>query len=100
MGFTNEERLNDPGRRQADAQRLMATGLVGQATVEALRDTGMTINGNPHVAFELLVTVEGGDPYPVTHRQAVSRLVISNFQPGASIPVRVDPADRTRVLIG
>ncbi len=100
MGFTSDERLNDPTRRQADAQRLMATGLVGQATVEALRDTGMTINGNPHVEFELLVSVDGADPYPVTHRQAVSRLVISNFQPGASIPVRVDPADRTRVLIG
>ncbi|MBB4665217.1 hypothetical protein [Conexibacter arvalis] len=92
--------LPEAGRRQADAQRLMATGLVGQATVEALRDTGMTIDGNPRVEFDLLVTVDDGDPYPVTHRQAVSPLVIGNFQPGASIPVRVDPADRTRVLIG
>ncbi|MDW5595297.1 DUF3592 domain-containing protein [Conexibacter stalactiti] len=92
--------LSALSRQQADAQRLMATGLIGQATVQALRDTGMTINENPQVEFDLLVSVDGRDPYPVTHRQVVSRLVISNFQPGASIPVRVDPADPTRVLIG
>jgi hypothetical protein len=95
-----DDQLSALGRLQADAQRLMATGLIGQATVEALRETGMTINDNPQIEFELLVTVESREPYPVIHRQAVSRLVLGNFQPGASIPVRVDPADPTRVLIG
>lgn len=95
-----EDQLAAFSRQQADTQRLMATGLIGQATVESLRDTGMTINDNPQIEFDLLVTVESRDPYPVTHRQAVSRLVLANFQPGASIPVRVDPADPTRVLIG
>lgn len=94
------DQLSALSRQQADAQRLMATGLIGQATVQALRDTGMMINENPQVEFDLLVSVDGREPYPVTHRQVVSRLVISNFQPGASIPVRVDPADPTRVLIG
>src|SRR5262249_26134440 len=94
------EQLSALGRQQADAQRLMATGLIGQATVQAVRDTGMTINENPQVEFDLLVSVDGSEAYPVTHRQVVSRLVLSNFQPGAAIPVRVDPADPSRVLIG
>jgi hypothetical protein len=94
------EQLSALGRQQADAQRLMATGLIGQATVQAVRDTGMTINENPQVEFDLLVSVDGREAYPVTHRQVVSRLVLANFQAGASIPVRVDPADPTRVLIG
>ncbi|MDO8185678.1 hypothetical protein Q5424_23505 [Conexibacter sp. JD483] len=101
LGATpSDDQLAAFSRQQADAQRLMATGLIGQATVESLRDTGMTINDNPQIEFDLLVTVDGREAYPVTHRQAVSRLVLANFQPGASIPVRVDPADPTRVLIG
>jgi hypothetical protein len=95
-----EAQLADLTRQQAEAQRLMATGLVAQATVQTVRDTGLTVNENPQVEFELLVSVDGRAPYPVIHRQVVSRLVIGNFQPGTSIPIRVDPADRTRVLIG
>jgi hypothetical protein len=83
----------------ADAQRLMAGGRVGRATVTALRDTGVTINENPEVELELCVEVEGGDPYPVTHRQIISRLVTGNFRPGASVSVRVDPADPQRLII-
>lgn len=100
MGTNDNSPLSALTRQQAEAQRLMATGLIGQATVEALRETGLTVNENPQLEFDLRVTVDGGAPYSVTHRQVVSRLVIANFQPGASIPVRIDPADRTRVLIG
>lgn len=100
MERDRNEQLSALGRQQADAQRLMATGLIAQATVQAVRDTGMTINQNPQVEFDLLVAVDNREPYEVTHRQVVSRLVLANFQPGASIPVRVDPADPSRVLIG
>lgn len=92
MGFFTDVRQ--------DAQRLMATGLLGRATVQSVRETGTTIDENPQIEFELLVTVDDREAYSVTHRQAVSPLVLANFQPGASIPVRVDPADPLRVLIG
>lgn len=106
MGIFNDmaegadDQLSAIGRQQADMQRLMATGLIAQATVEAIRDTGITVRGNPQVEFSLLVTVDSREPYLVTHRQVVSRLVLDNFQPGASIPVRIDPSDPFRVLIG
>lgn len=105
MGFFDgtlgtDDRLSTLGRQQTDAQRLMATGLIGQATVQAIRDTGTLVGTDPQVEFELLVAADDREPYLVTHRQAVSRLVIANFQPGASIPVRIDPADPARVLIG
>jgi hypothetical protein len=101
MGFKHSNQaLAAIGQQRTDAQRLMATGLLGQATVQALRDTGAVVNDNPQIEFDLLVTVDERDPYPVTHRQVVSRLVLANFQPGASIPVRIDPADPGRVLIG
>jgi hypothetical protein len=86
--------------QQQDAHRLMATGIVGQATVTALRDTGVMIDENPQVEFDLLVSVEGWEPYLVAHRQAISRIVLANFQTGSQVPVRVDPSDAQRVLIG
>ena len=82
------------------AQHLMANGQVGSATITAIRDTGMTINDNPTVEFDLAVSVDGTDPYAVTHRQTISRIAIPSFQPGATIPVRVDPADRSSLMIG
>lgn len=106
MGFfddavpSSDDQLSALGRQQAEAQRLMATGIVGRAMVQSLHETGITINQNPQVEFELLVSIDDRDPYPVTHRQVVSRLVIANFGPGASIPVRIDPTDAARVLIG
>ncbi|HEY4276622.1 MAG TPA: hypothetical protein VGM91_00290 [Conexibacter sp.] len=97
---TADDRPGGLGRRQVETQRLMATGLIGHATVRELRDTEVLVNDNPLIEFELLVSVEDRGPYLVTHRQVVSRLVLANFQPGTSIPVRVDPADPDRVLIG
>jgi hypothetical protein len=91
------------GDMQADgmkAQHLMVNGRVASATIVAVRDTGITINDNPTVEFELSVALDGAEPYAVTHRQTISRIAIPNFQPGATIPVRVDPADRQSLMIG
>ena len=81
------------------AQHLMANGRVASATITAIRDTGMTINDNPTVELDLSVAVDGTEPYAVTHRQTISRIAIPSFQPGATVPVRVDPADRTSLMI-
>jgi hypothetical protein len=91
--------LGDMQAQQATAQRLMATGRQGTAIVTALRDTGMTVNENPQVELDLDVTVEGMPVYPVTHRQVISRLAIAGFQPGATVPVRVDPQDPRTLII-
>ena len=91
------------GDMQADAQKaqyLQLNGKVGSAQISAMRDTGMTVNDNPTVEFDLAVSVDGASPYMVTHRQVISRLAIGHFQPGATIPVKVDPANPQSVLIG
>jgi hypothetical protein len=91
MGSMQEE-----GQR---AQHLMAHGVVGQGTITALRDTGMTVNDNPRIELDLTVTVPGREPYAVTHAQTISRLAIAGFQPGATVPVRVDPNDPAQMII-
>lgn len=78
---------------------LMASGLVGQATIDHVTDTGATVNENPRVQFKLTVSIPGRDPYQARLTQVVSRLVISDFQPGASVPVRVSPDDPQTLMI-
>ena len=82
------------------AQHLMANGRVASATITAVRDTGVTIDDDPTVEFDLAVSLDGTDPYAVTHRQTIARIAIPSFQPGATIPVRVDAADRSSLIIG
>jgi len=59
----------------------------------------MYVNENPQVEMDLQVTVEGLPPYTATHRQVIAQIAIPQFQPGATVPVRVDPEDPSSVLI-
>jgi hypothetical protein len=92
--------LGDVQAEGMKAQHLMANGQPGSATITALRDTGVTVNDNPTVELDLSVSVDGAEPYAVTHRQTISRIAIPSFQPGATVPVRVDPVDRQSLIIG
>jgi hypothetical protein len=91
--------FSDAAAQAQLAQHLAVNGIPGQATITTIRDTGTTINDNPLVELGLNVTLEGRAPYDVTHRQVISRLFVANFQPGTTVPVKVDPADQNAVLV-
>jgi hypothetical protein len=93
------EMMGDLAEQQQKAQMLMTTGLVGQATIDSVTDTGVTVNDNPQVEFALTVTVPDREPYKATLTQVVSRLTIAGFQPGATVPVRVSPDDPQVLMI-
>lgn len=93
------ETMSDMQGTADKAQRLDQVGRVGTATVMALRDTGTTINEDPQVELDLQVTLEGVSPYMVTHRQVISRLAVAGFQPGATVPVKVDPQDLQSLIV-
>lgn len=93
--------LRDLSADQGQAQALMATGVVGHATIGAVRDTGMTVNDNPVVELDLRVTSPSSPaPYPVTHRQLINRLQVAQLQPGATVQVRIDPVDPQSIVLG
>jgi hypothetical protein len=86
----------------ADQQKtaaLMTNGIVGQARIDQVTDTGTTVNDNPQVRFNLTVNIPGRDPYPAMLTQVVSRIAIGSFQPGATVPVRVSPDDPQSLII-
>lgn len=78
----------------------MAQGIQGNATVKGTTDTGQKLGDAPILDVELEVQIPGEEPYAVTHRQAIALAAMGNWQPGKVWPVRVDPGDRSKVIVG
>lgn len=79
--------------------RLTRVGLRAAATIISVEETGWTLQGNYGLA-RLRLRVEPGDggaPYEVTTKAYINRFEIPVYQPGARIPVMIDPKDRTKV---
>lgn len=84
---------------QALAERLANEGVDGTATIVQLMATGKTVNMQPELQFQLTVDVNGSQS-EVTHTQVVSPAIIGQLQPGAQVPVKVDPSDHSQLMIG
>ena len=82
---------------------LLKDGLLGTGLVSAIKDTHITVKpvafSEPVVEVAMQVTLPDRPPYPVTVQQRVPRLMVGTVVPGASLAVRVDPADAERVAI-
>lgn len=82
------------------------TGIAARAVVRSVTDTGVT-ETNRHVGQNAVrvrydLEVHAGDqpPYDVVHTQPVPRLMLSAASfVGVTLPIRIDPADRTRAHI-
>lgn len=86
--------------QQAQAgQAIAADGEAGTATVMTATQTGALVNFNPSVRLDLLVTVPGHPPYPVSIESVVPQLHLARVQPGATVPVMVARSDRQQVLV-
>ena len=87
---------------QADqqlAERLANEGIDGTATIVSMQATGNNINMQPELQFQMTVEA-GGSQSTVTHTQVVSPAVIGQLQPGAQVPVKVDPNDHSQLMFG
>ena len=100
-----DQRLGAAMAQMQQAQQFMAqqTGaadpaaVMGQAQVLAVRDTGARINMNPSVQLDLLVTLPGQPPYPVSTGMVLSVGDVGRLTAGAIVPVRVNPATPEQV---
>ncbi|HKO36960.1 MAG TPA: hypothetical protein VJU14_01165 [Solirubrobacterales bacterium] len=93
------EMLQQVQTDQALAEKLANEGVDGTATIQQIVATGKTVNMQPEIQFQLTVDVNG-QTTEVTHVQVVSPTVIPQVQPGATVPVKVDPNDHTQLMIG
>jgi hypothetical protein len=81
------------------AEKLANEGVDGTATIGQMVATGRTINMQPELQFQMTVDVNGSQS-EVTHVQVVSPAIIGQLQPGAQVPVKVDPNDHSQLMIG
>ena len=93
------EMLQQVQSDQVLAERLANEGVDGTATIKGMAATGKTVNMQPELQFQMTVDVNGSVS-EVTHTQVVSPALIGRLQPGAQVPVKVDPSDHSRLLIG
>lgn len=75
------------------------TGIPASAKILDIWDTGVKFNDDPVVGFRLLVTREDGSAYEAEAKNVISIVHLSQFQPGAIVPVRVDPANPQLVAL-
>ena len=94
-----KEALQQVQSDQALAERLANEGVDATATINQLQATGKQVNYQPELQMELTVNVNGTESQ-VTHTQVVSPALIGQLQPGASVPVKVDPNDHSQLMIG
>jgi len=85
--------------KRAEAGRIWAGGIPGRAKVVDISTKGGRVNDNPTIDFELDVTPEGQSSYRAQVSVLVSQLAIPRIQPGCEIEVRIDPQDRSKVVV-
>ena len=78
--------------------RLAEVGVLGTATVKALRPTGRTVNEWPEMDIDLTVDVNGFQS-EVTHTEPVSPAILPRLVPGGTISVKADPQDHSQLML-
>ena len=83
----------------ARTQTLLTTGEPAQAKILRIWDTGTTLNDDPKVGLLLEVYSPNRAPYQVETKCYVSRLKISQVQPGNVVAVKIDRQDASKIAL-
>jgi hypothetical protein len=86
-------------RSAKDARRVIATGIAGTATITSIAQTGVFINNNPQVELGLTVHLPDRPEYPAVRKEVLPMVLLARFQPGSTLPVKVDPQKQSDVVI-
>jgi hypothetical protein len=78
---------------------LVKTGVSAPAVILNAEDTGTTMNESPQVRLTLQVTPSSRPPFQAVTTTFVGRLQVGMIVPGASVTVRYDPNDISKVAI-
>ena len=78
----------------------MNAAIPGSGVVTALVDSGEKFETTTIYDVSLDVTIDGEPPFPVVHRQMIAAAALGNWQVGKVISLRVDPNDKTKVMLG
>jgi hypothetical protein len=83
----------------ATSGQVAAAGQAAQATITAVRETGMMVNMQPVLHLDVLVMADGRPPFPASSEGPVSMALLGRLVPGAELNVRYDPANTSAIAI-
>lgn len=86
-------------RNSAQNSQLMATGLDASATIVNVWETGVRINQQPQVGILLEVHPANAAPFQAQATTVISYFQAAQFQPGATVQVKYDPNNTSKVAI-
>ena len=87
-------------RKTAGQDRsIIENGIPARAKILSLRQTGVMLNNQPQVEFQLEVHPPSGMPYQAQAKAVIALVSIPQFQPGAEVHVKIHPTDQTKVAL-
>lgn len=98
-GFMMYKAFGSTFKGMASNRNVMQTGVSAPAVILAVQDTGVTMNDNPQARIRLRVMPMGGDAFEAEVTQIVGRFQVAMLVPNASVMVKYDPNDKTKVAI-
>ena len=78
---------------------ILQNGIPAQAKIRGVRQTGVLVNNQPQIEFDLDVQPTGGAAYQAKAKAVIPMIHIPQFQPGMDIPVKVQPSDPMQVAL-
>lgn len=78
---------------------LVKTGIPAPAVILDVQDTGVSMNNSMQARLTLQVTPAGRPPFQAVATTFVNRFQVGMLVPGASVNVKYDPNDITKVAI-
>jgi hypothetical protein len=78
---------------------ILQNGIPAKARILSVQQTGVMVNYQPQIAFQLEVHPPGGVPYQAQAKAVIPMVNIPQLQPGTEVPVKIHPADPTQVVL-
>ncbi len=78
---------------------VLQNGLPAQAKIVGVQQTGVMLNNQPQILFDLEVQPPGGTPYRAQTKAIIPMVNIPQFQQGVEVPVKIHPSDPTQVVM-
>ena len=98
-GFLMYKAFGSTFKGMASNRNVMQTGVSAPAVILSVQDTGVTMNENPQARIRLRVMPMGGDAFEAEVTQIIGRFQVAMLVPNASVMVKFDPNDKTKVAI-
>ncbi|MBN8582537.1 MAG: hypothetical protein J0L96_17860 [Anaerolineae bacterium] len=98
-GFLMYKAFGSTFKGMASNRNVMQTGVSAPAVILSVQDTGVTMNDNPQARIRLRVMPMGGDAFEAEVTQIIGRFQVAMLVPNASVMVKFDPNDKTKVAI-